>query len=162
MPRTLAALLLTLAIAVRAPHAQGQPKAGDFAVIVHPATPADDLSLAQLRRVFLGQQQFWPGGGRVVLFVEPPGTAEGQIVLARLYQMSESEFKRYWIAKTFRDDIATGPKIVSSPGLAKRLTATVPGAIAVIPIADVDSTVKVLRIDRRLPGATDYPLSSRS
>ena len=133
-----------------------------FAVIVHPSTAVDDVTLVQLRRLFLGQQQFWPGGGRVVLFVHPAGTAEGDAVLRHLYQMTAAEYKRYWIAKTFRDDVASGPKIVSSNAMAKRLTASVPGAIAVIDAADADSTVKVLSIDRSRPGVGDYPLTIRS
>lgn len=132
-----------------------------LAVIVHPATPANDLSFTQLRRLFLGEQQFWPGGTRVVLFVYAPGTPPGDAVLAQLYGMSESEYKRYWIAKTFRDDVATGPKIVSSPEMALRLTARVPGAIALVPVSQVDSTVRVLTIDSLRPGETAYPFGRR-
>jgi phosphate transport system substrate-binding protein len=160
------ALLLGLALLAPPATLPGQPARAvpadsQFAVIVHPATPVDDLTLAQLRRVFLGQQQFWQGGERVVLFVYPSATAEGEFVLRHLYQMSDNEFKRYWIAKTFRDDVTTGPKIVSTPAMAKRLTASVPGAVAVIPVSEVDETVKVLSIDRRLPGVDSYPLTAR-
>ncbi|HJU72117.1 MAG TPA: hypothetical protein VJ717_00115 [Gemmatimonadaceae bacterium] len=133
-----------------------------FAVIVHPSTSVGDVSIAQLRRVFLGEQQFWPGGSRVVLFIHEPGSGSRSVVLRQLYQMNEGEFRRYWIAKTFRDDVTTGPKIVSSTALAKRLTATIPGAIAVIPADAVDGTVKVLRVDSRLPREDAYPLASTS
>jgi hypothetical protein len=51
--------------------------------------------------VFLGEQQFWTGGSRVVLFVQAPGTQERSVMLRRVYRMDETEFKRYWIAKTF-------------------------------------------------------------
>jgi phosphate transport system substrate-binding protein len=73
--------------------------------------------------------------------------------------MSESEYKQYWIARMFRGEVTTGPKLVSSAAMARRLTAAVPGAIAVIPAAEVDRTVKVLSIDRRLPGVDAYPLT---
>ena len=153
------ALIVALALMIRSDRI-GEPLQEPFAVIVHPATPLDDLSLSQLRRVFLGEQQFWSGGTRVVLFVYSPGTAEGVVVLRHLYRMSESEYKRYWIAKTFRDDVTMGPKIVSSTAMARRLTASVPGAIALIPVSQVDSTVKVLTVDRKPPGAIDYPIAS--
>lgn len=132
-----------------------------FAVIVHPSTSVHDVTLAHLRRVFLGEQRFWPGGNRVVLFVHEPGAVARAVVLRELYQMNEGEFRRYWIAKTFRDDVTTGPKIVSSSGLAKRLTAKIPGAIAVIPASEVDGTVKVLTIDSRHPREDTYPLAVR-
>jgi hypothetical protein len=130
-----------------------------FAVVVHPATSVGDVSLAELRRVFLGEQQFWRGGSRVVLFVQAPGTSERSVMLRRVYRMDETEFKRYWIAKTFRNDVAFGPKIVSTSALARRLTATIPGAVSVIPLSAVDSTVRVVRVDGRLPADDGYPLT---
>jgi hypothetical protein len=132
-----------------------------YAVIVHPSTSLSDVSMANLRRVFLGEQQFWPGGNRVVLFVLEPGSPVRAVVLRKLYQMNEGEFRRYWIAKTFRDDVTTGPKIVSSGALAKRLTAAIPGAIAVISASEVDGTVKVLTIDRRQSRDDAYALAVR-
>jgi phosphate transport system substrate-binding protein len=72
--------------------------------------------------------------------------------------MDELEFRRYWITKTFRADVTTGPKIVSSSALAKRLTALIPGAIAVVPVSAVDDSVKVLSIDGRSPEDGNYPL----
>lgn len=151
------ALLFSASAAGQAP----APAPTQFAVIVHPSTPIDDLSLRELRRVFLGQQQFWQGGERIVLFVHDPSTDVGRFALRHIYQMSEREFKRYWIAKTFRDDVTMGPKIVSSSTMAKKLTASVPGAVAVIPATDVDDTVKVVSIDNQLPGVDSYPLSAK-
>jgi phosphate transport system substrate-binding protein len=129
-----------------------------FAVVVHPSTSASDVSLEQLRRIFLGEQQYWAGGTKVVLLIYAPGTKGREVVLRRLYQMDESAFRRYWITKTFRADLTTGPKIVSSSALAKKLTATIPGAIAVIPASEVDESVKVLNVDRRSPEDGEYPL----
>jgi len=132
-----------------------------YAVVVHPSTRTTDVSMAQLRRIFLGDQQFWPNGARVVLFVQAPGGDDGArtVALRTIFRMSEAAFKRYWIEKTFRDDVASGPKIVSTPAMARRLTATIPGAVALIPAAEVDGTVKVLRVDGRVPGDDGYALT---
>ena len=153
---------ITIALTLAAPGSAplGELPAERFAVIVHPSTAVQDVTLSQLRRIFLGEQQFWPGGDRVVLFVHEPGTTPRAIVLKELYRMNEGEFRRYWIAKTFRDDVSTGPKIVSSNTLAKRLTATIPGAIAVIPADDVDASVKVLTVESRGPRDEGYALTS--
>jgi hypothetical protein len=154
-------IAVTLALALAAPSSAPSGEVllvERFAVIVHPSTAVHDVTLSQLRRIFLGEQQFWPGGDRVVLFVHEPGTAPRAVVLKELYRMNEGEFRRYWIAKTFRDDISTGPKIVSSSALAKRLTATIPGAIAVIPAEDIDASVKVLTVESRGPRDDGYVL----
>jgi hypothetical protein len=129
-----------------------------YAVVVHPSTSASDVTLAQLRRIFRGDQQYWSGRERVVLFVQAPGTSERAAILRRVYDMDEGEFKRYWIGKTFRDEVASGPKIVSTSALARRLAATVPGGVAVIPAEDVDASVRVLRVEGHLPDDAAYPL----
>jgi hypothetical protein len=129
-----------------------------YAVVVHPSTPARGVSLGQLRRIFRGEQPYWSGRERVVLFVQAPGTTARAVILRRVYAMDEGEFKRYWIGKTFRDEVASGPKIVSTSALARRLAATIPGGVAVIPVAEVDGSVRVLRVEGHLPGDEAYPL----
>ena len=135
--------------------AQGEP----YALIVNPALGVTHVSLAAARRIFLGEQQFWPGGARVVLFVHAPGTPGREVALRHLYRMRDEEFRRYWIAKTFRGDVASGPKIVSTDALAKRLTASIPGAVTVIRASEVDAAVKVLTVDGRAPGEAGYALT---
>jgi phosphate transport system substrate-binding protein len=131
-----------------------------YALVVHPSTRVSDLSLADVRRIFLGDQQFWPDGGRVVLFVHGPGTPGRSVALQHVYRMREPEFKRYWIAKTFRGDVAAGPKIVSGDELAKQLTASIPGAVALVRASEVDASVKVVTVDGRAPDAPQYPLAT--
>src|SRR5256885_2134560 len=60
---------------------QQAPQAAErYAVVVNPSTPASDVSLSQLRRIFRGEQQFWSGSARVVLFVQAPGTNERAVI----------------------------------------------------------------------------------
>ena len=47
-----------------------------LAVIANAGIPVDTLSLAELRKVFLGDRQFWSGDLRVTLLVPRPGWAE--------------------------------------------------------------------------------------
>ena len=136
----------------------GADQSEPYALVVNPGLGLTNVSLAEARRIFLGEQQFWPGGARVVLFVHAPGTPARAVALRYLYQMREDEFRRYWIAKTFRGDVTGGPKIVSTDALAKRLTAQIPGAVTVIRASDVDSTVKVLTVDGRAPGDPRYAI----
>jgi phosphate transport system substrate-binding protein len=130
----------------------------ELAVVVHPLTPVDSLSLAELRDIFLGDRQFWPDQRRVTLLIHAPGTAERAALLRTVYQMSEPDFRRYWIAKVFRAEVAAGPKLVYSNDMAKRLVATVPGAIAILPVTAVDATLRVVAVEGRRPGQQDYPL----
>jgi hypothetical protein len=72
--------------------------------------------------------------------------------------MSESEFKQFWVAKIFRAEAATPPKIVYSNDMQYELVAAIPGAIAFVDARNVKPGLKVLKVDGRLPGERDYPL----
>lgn len=142
------------------------PRSDDYAVVVHPLVTTSAVSMSQLREMFLGTRRRWDDGTAVVVIVQAPGTRTRGIVLRTLYRMDESAFKRYWIARTLRgggSDSAVstdgGPTLVSSDAMARRLTASIPGAVAIVPASEVDAGVRVLRIDGRLPGNDGYPLS---
>jgi hypothetical protein len=129
-----------------------------IAVVVNPDTLVNDLSLEEVRKIFLGERQYWTSKLPVVLLVRSPMTRERDIVLRVIYQMDEVQFKRYWIAKIFRAESASAPKIVYSNDMANELAAAIPGAIAFMDARDVRPGVKVVRIDGRLPSNPDYPL----
>jgi hypothetical protein len=130
----------------------------DVAVVVHPDTPVSDLSLGDVRKVFLGDRQYWTSTIPVVLLMRAPVARERNVVLQIIYQMSEAKFKQYWIAKIFRAESATAPKVVYSNDMANDLVTAVPGAIAFIDAREVRPGAKVLRVDGHLPGEPGYPL----
>ena len=130
----------------------------DIAVVVHPDTPITNLSMAEVRKVFLGDRQYWSTNVPVVLLIRAPVARERDVVLKRIYQMSDAQFKQYWIAKIFRAESATAPKVVYSNDMANELVTAIPGAIAFIDSSDVRPGTKVLRVEGRLPGEAGYPL----
>ena len=136
-----------------------QTTSGEVAIVVHPEMQVEELSFNELRRIFRGEQQFWRDGVRITLLVRAPVASEREVILERIYGMTEEQYQQYWIAKVFRAEVAAGPKIVYSTDMARDLVGAIPGAITFMPAGDVDSNVKVLRIDGTLPGDADYPLN---
>jgi hypothetical protein len=130
----------------------------DIAVVVHPDTPVSNLSLVEVRKVFLGDRQYWSTNVPVVLLIRAPVARERNVVLKIIYQMSESQFKQYWIAKIFRAESASAPKVVYSNDMANELVSAIPGAIAFIDSRDVRNGAKVIRVDGRRPGEPGYVL----
>jgi ABC-type phosphate transport system substrate-binding protein len=130
----------------------------DVAVVVNPDTPVNNLSLAEVRKIFLGDRQYWTANIPVVLLMRAPVARERDVVLKTIYQMSESRFKQYWIAKIFRAESASAPKVVYSNDMANELVTAIPGAIAFIDSRDVKPGTKVVRVDGLLPGDAGYPL----
>ena len=140
-------------------HSSAQTARGtDIAVVVHPETPINDLSLAEVRQVFLGERQYWNAKLPVVLLIRAPVARERDVVLRVIYQMSEAQFKQYWVAKIFRAEAASPPKIVYSNDMQYELVTAMPGAIAFVDARNVRAGAKVLRVDGRLPGDPGYLL----
>lgn len=131
---------------------------GDIAIVVRTDVPVDNLSFAELRRLMLGDRQFWASNLKVTLLVRAPGAREREVVLKTIYQMSEAQFRQYWIAKVFRAEAASGPRIVYSNETAAELASSIPGAVAFVDATQVPKGLKVVKINGSLPGEKGYPL----
>ena len=131
----------------------GSAAAADVAIVVRPDVPVENLTLPELRRLFLGDRQFWTSNVKVTLLMRAPGAPERDVVLKDIYQMSEAQFKQYWIAKVFRAEVASGPRIVYSNEMAVDMVSGTPGAVAFVDADHVPKGLKVLKINGLLPGA---------
>jgi len=129
-----------------------------IAIVVHKDVPVDNLTLDDLRSIFLADQQFWPDRTRITLLVRAAQSDERTIILERIYEMSETQFRQYWIAKMFRAEVPRGPKIVLSTGMALDLVVAIPGSISFTRADTVTDDVKVIRVDGMLPSDSGYPL----
>jgi hypothetical protein len=129
-----------------------------LAIVAHPDVPVDDLPLAELRRIFLGERQLWPDGSRITMFIHMPGTRERAATLSQIYRMREAEYRRYWVRKIFRAEIAAGPKIARDSAVMSELLTRVPGAVAAMPVSEVRPPLKVIRVNGHLPGEAGYPV----
>jgi hypothetical protein len=127
-----------------------------LAVIVNKSNPVNDLSTAELRKILLGQRTIWKGSQKIILLLPTVGSAERQTAL-RLVAMDESNYKQYWQEKASGGDSTAAPT-ASASGFAVNVVAESNDAIAVVPLADVKGSVKILRVDGSAPGDPAYPI----
>ena len=80
------------------------------------------------------------------------------MLLEKIYEKTEAQYRHYWIAKVFRAEVMAAPKIISNREMAAELLRAVPGAISLMEAANVPSGVKVLTIEGKRPGDAGYPL----
>jgi hypothetical protein len=130
----------------------------DIAVVANAAVPVDNLTLAELRRLLLGDREFWSSGTRVTLLIRAPIARERDAAVRDVCQMTEAQFRQHWIGKVFRADTPSGPKIVYSAEMAIDQVSRIPGAITFVQGPVTNRNVKVLRIDGRAPGQQGYRL----
>ena len=130
----------------------------DVAVIVNPKNPVDSLTRTELMKIYRGERQYWRTNTPIVLLFRTPGTHEREVVLRAIFQMTEPEYKQYWLSKVMRAEATSPPTEVFSSGMTKEGVAQISGAIGVVSASDVRQGMKVLRINDRLPGEPGYPL----
>src|SRR5437588_12605043 len=123
--------------------------------------PVENLSFPELRRIFLGEQTHWSNGRRITLVMLEPGNSEGQAVLVQIYKMGEKDFNNYSLHGMFTGEIHAAPKALPSSAEVLKFVLTVPGAIGYVKAPDVNDSVKVVRVESRLPSEKDYLLRLR-
>lgn len=159
---TIASFILTLSLLLASQlPAQQKPKGSgesDIAVIVNPMNPVDNLSSAELRRIFSGEKQNWSNGLPISLFVRAPQAREWDVLLERVLHMSDSEYKAYWVKKVYSGEVQHEPLALYSNGMELEAIRAEKGGIALISMQDIHQGVKVIKVDGRLPGTSGYPL----
>src|SRR5580692_953667 len=92
------ALLFTIAGAA----AQAQCVPGGLAVVVNKANTTESLSVAQLRRLILGDIRTWPDRKPVMLISREASSDVFKCVLSSILRMSDAEYHRYIVSAEFR------------------------------------------------------------
>jgi phosphate transport system substrate-binding protein len=168
----LASLLISVGLAallLAAPPREASPSAArpapeqtlpsqPLAIVVNRTNSVDDLSMSELRKVFLGERSHWPNGRRITLVMREPGEPERTTILRDVCQMNESEFKNHFLHGLFTGEILVSPKILATPIGVRKFVFNVPGAIGYLRLSDVDNTVKIVRVDELLPEDKGYKL----
>ncbi|HEX2780295.1 MAG TPA: hypothetical protein VHM30_12405 [Gemmatimonadaceae bacterium] len=150
--RHVAALVaaLSLTLGAHPPVAEAQT-----AVIVHRASTVSNVGAEDLRRFFLGKSTIAGNGQQIVLVELTPIRAH---FYKSLLGLTADEVRRRWIAMVFRGDALALPFEMPDAAAVKKFVAEHPGAIAFIPASEIDETIKVVRIDGKLPSEAGYPI----
>lgn len=152
------ALVGLLGMLLASQAAVGRPPGSDLAIIVNRSNSLSNLTVAELRRVYRGERQYWPGNTPVLLLMRPQGSREREVILRVVFEMSEERYTHYWVAKVMRADISDPPTALYSHGIMQEGVKGNSGAIGYVFQSDLRDGVKVLRVNGRLPGEPGYPV----
>lgn len=126
--------------------------ARDLAVVVNKSNATATLTAAELEKLLKLGISSWPDGKKVKIFLTDPGSAETRTILQRAYKITPVEIKS--LADAHKSDI----QIVSSDDIVLTMVDNNPGAIGVVNVYSINSQVKVLKIDGKLPMQQGYLL----
>jgi ABC-type phosphate transport system substrate-binding protein len=134
----LAVLIAGSALALRRADAAGD----EVDIIVNKANTVDDLSLADAKKIFMGDKSTWPSGKRVTVLMLGAGHPERATVLREIYKMPEDQLGQYFVQAAFAGKISAPPKDIASAAQMKQAVADTIGAIGYVKKEDLDDTVK--------------------
>ncbi len=119
-----------------------------LAVVVHKSNPVRTLTVLELRRVFMKQQRMWPHAETVVPVDWDATSAHREVFSRQVLARSVREMGDYWVQQGVTQGL-TPPSTQRSTRAILRFVASVPGAIAYVPPAEVDDTVAIVKITGR-------------
>ena len=126
--------------------------ARDLAIIVEKSNATSSVTGVELEKLFKAVVQKWPDGKRVRVYLTDPGSAANRMILQRHYKLTPDELKSF--VDTHKADI----QVVSSDEIVLTLVASNPGAIGIVDVYSINSQVKVVKVDDKLPLEQGYLL----
>lgn len=127
----------------------------NLAVVVSAGSKLTDLPLADLVKLCKGTQKTWPDGKNFTLVMRDPDSPEMHVVAQKLFGAAPGEAKAT-IAKLNESRLTV--KIVDNDEDLLRTVEATPGAAGIIDVYSINSAVKVLRVDGKLPFDIGYAL----
>jgi hypothetical protein len=126
--------------------------ARDLAIVTNKSNTTSAVAAADLEKLLKLAVPAWPDGKKVKIFLTDPGSVETKAILSRIYKMTPAEIKS--LAESHKADI----QIVSSDDVVLNMVDSNPGALGVVNVYSINSQVKVLKVDGKLPMEQGYLL----
>ena len=127
----------------------------NMAVVVSAGSKLSDIPLADLVKLCKGIQKAWPDGKSFTLVIKNPESPEMRVAVQKLFGDASGDFKAA-IAKL--NDSRAAVKIVGSDEELLHTVESTPGAVGILDVYSINSSVKVLRVDGKLPFDIGYAL----
>jgi ABC-type phosphate transport system substrate-binding protein len=148
-----AATLLCVALMAATVSAQAPPPAASqpadataLVFVVNRKNPVESLSLADVRKLLLGERSHWPDGDRVTVVMREPKDPERDAVIRLVCKLDDRDYTRMVLRAVFTGELRSAPKLLDTSGGVIRFVYNVPGAIGYIRASEVDDNVKVIRL----------------
>ena len=132
--------------------------ARDLALVSNKANTVNAVTLADLVKICKAQTNRWPDGKPVTFVMLAPTQPEMKTLVEKIYEMPEGEIVS--LITTANHGRANHPAIVvanSEDDLVNKV-ASIPGAIGVVDVYSINSSVAVIKIAGKLPLEPGYPL----
>jgi hypothetical protein len=125
-------------------------------IVTQKSNALAELSLRDLKHMFLSEQVDGPGGPLIPL-QQAPGSATRQAFESLVLKMSPDEVGRFWIDRKIRGQKGA-PKAVAPVELLRRVIVSLPNTVTYLNATDLTDDLKVLKVEGQGPQDPGYPL----
>ncbi len=132
--------------------------ARDFALVSNKTNNLEAISVAELVKVCKAQTERWPDGKPVTFVMRSPSAPEMRMILEKVYGMSEREVSSLIVTSNHARSSHPAILIVTSDEELVNKVASTPGAIGVVDVYSINSSVAVVKIAGKLPLEPGYLL----
>ncbi len=132
--------------------ASGTAHAKQLAIVADTANSTTNLTSAELVKIFNAHTRIWPDGRPIMIVLRDPSSADMQLILRRVFNMTADE------ARTFIHAHPGTIVVADSDNAVQRFVASTRGAIGVVDLYSLTKDVRVVKIDGKLPVEQGYLL----
>lgn len=132
--------------------------ARDLAIVSNKANAVSAIAVPELVKVSKGQTNRWPDGKAVTFIMRGPSTPEMRVFLDKVYEMAEPEVKEVITTANHGRNGHPAIIIVDSDEELVNKVASIPGAIGVVDVYAINSSVAVVKVAGKLPLEPGYLL----
>ena len=119
------------------------------AVVVNKRNAVENVTSAQLTKIIRGEVRKWPDGTNIILVLHKDSVGERE-ALERLNKMSALEWRTF--VALHRESIM----FLDSDAEVLKAVQAEPGALGLIEVHSIDSSVNVIHVDGKLPMELGY------
>jgi hypothetical protein len=126
-----------------------------LAVVVAQNSPLEELSIHDLKHLYMGDQILGPGGKKLIPIAMRPGSSERSAFEQAVLGMNPERIASYWIDRKIRGQSGP-PTSVDTADVLRRVVSKLDGGIGYVPEGEVRDFLKVVRIDGKGPADLGY------
>ncbi|MGA8868389.1 MAG: hypothetical protein WB510_15555 [Candidatus Sulfotelmatobacter sp.] len=132
--------------------------ARDLALVANKDNPTSSVTLGELVKVCKAQTNRWPDGKPITFMMRAPSVPEMKVVLEKVYGLSESEVSDLIVNANHGRANHPAILVVNSDEELVNKVASTPGAVGVVDVYSINSSVAVVKIAGKLPLEPGYLL----
>jgi len=132
--------------------------ARDLAIVSNKVNSVSSITLPDLLKVCKGQTSRWPDGKSVTFIMRNPSAPEMKILLEKVYELPGAQVKDLIAAANQGRAGHPAIMIVDSDEDLVEKVASIPGAIGVVDVYAINSSVAVVKLAGKLPLEPGYLL----